>query len=209
MTSPNGAQPTPATSPTRTANEIGFDYLRDQLALDRRRAGAPSVRRRGYRRGGFRADRRSAHPAGDRGRRRRAPATWPARADHAVRRLMPSDRSIDEDGRNVALTPSGLAAVERDLGCELYARSTPRHDGRRPRGAARAHLLRRDIDYVVRRRGAIGRRIQGPHRPRPALAGRLQTALEWKEGVTRKVRDGCSARSRSRTWSRSIRRCAA
>ncbi len=30
-----------------TANEVGFDYLRDQLALESRRAGPAAVRRRG------------------------------------------------------------------------------------------------------------------------------------------------------------------
>ena len=76
------------------------------------RAGAASVARRGAGRGGFGADRRSAHSAGDRRRRRRTPATWPRAPIGAVRRLTPWDRSIDESGRNVALTPSGLAAVE-------------------------------------------------------------------------------------------------
>lgn len=43
-----------------------------------------------------------------------------ARADRAVRRLTPLDCSTDEGGRNVALTPSGLATVESHLGCEDF-----------------------------------------------------------------------------------------
>ena len=53
-----------------TANEIGFDHLRDGLALVPARAGTSPVRRRRDRRSRLHSDRRSAHSAGDRGRRR-------------------------------------------------------------------------------------------------------------------------------------------
>jgi preprotein translocase subunit SecA len=166
-----------------TANEIGFDYLRDQLALDPGErvqrpfavavldevdsalideARIPLVIAGG------------ATDAGD----------LAARADLAVRRLSPWDRSIDEGGRNVALTPAGLAAVERHLNCDLYAVDAA------PMMAAvhealHAHtLLHRDIDYVVHG-GAVlsvdefkGRIVRERRWP-----GGLQTALEWKEGV--------------------------
>jgi preprotein translocase subunit SecA len=170
-----------------TANEVGFDYLRDQLALHREEqalrpfavavcdeadsalideARIPLVIAGGGAESGDLA----------------------AKADRAVRRLMPWDRSVDEAGRNVALTPSGLAAVERDLVCDLYAiDSAPLmaavHE------ALHAHtLLQRDIDYVVHDgevlsvdefKGRIVRERRWP-------AG-LQTALEWKEGVSRKL----------------------
>ena len=170
-----------------TANEVGFDYLRDQLVLDPSEqvlrplavavldeadsalideARIPLVIAGG------------AGGAGD----------LAARADRAVRRLTPWDRSIDESGRNVALTPSGLAAVERDLGCDLYAIDAA------PMMAAvqeslHAHtLLRRDIDYVVQDGQVLsvdefkGRIVRDRRWP-----GGLQTALEWKEGVPPKV----------------------
>jgi preprotein translocase subunit SecA len=170
-----------------TANEVGFDYLRDQLALNPEeqvlRPFAVAVCDE--------ADSALIDEA-------RIPlviaggaadvSDLPAKADRAVRRLMPWDRSIDEAGRNVALTPSGLAAVERDLGCDLYA------VGAAPLMAAvhealHAHtLLHRDIDYVVHSgevlsvdefKGRIVRERRWP--------GGLQTALEWKERVPSKV----------------------
>ena len=170
-----------------TANEVGFDYLRDQLALHPEErvlrpfavavfdeadsalideARIPLVIAGG------------AVEAGD----------LAARADRAVRYLKPWDRSLDEGGRNVALTPSGLAAVERDLGCDLYAVDAA------PMMAAvhealHAHtLLHRDIDYVVHAGQVLsvdefkGRIVHDRRWP-----GGLQTALEWKEGVPRKV----------------------
>ncbi len=59
-----------------TANEIGFDLLRDGLALYPQRAGAAPVWNRGDRRSRFHPDRRSAHSAGDRGRSKRASSRW-------------------------------------------------------------------------------------------------------------------------------------
>jgi preprotein translocase subunit SecA len=170
-----------------TANEIGFDYLRDQLALhpDERvlRPFAVAV-----------CDEVDSALIDE----ARIPlviaggatevSDLPARADRAVRRLAPWDRSIDEGGRNVALTAPGLAAVERDLGCDLYAIDAA------PMMAAvhealHAHtLLRRDVDYVVHGgevlsvdefKGRIVRERRWP--------GGLQTALEWKEGVPNKI----------------------
>jgi preprotein translocase subunit SecA len=166
-----------------TANEVGFDYLRDQLALtpdeqvlrpfavalcDEADSALIDEARIPLVIAGGAAD------VGD----------LAGTADLAVRRLQPWDRSIDEGGRNVALTPAGLAAVERSLGCDLYA------VGSAPMMAAihealHAHtLLRRDIDYVVHSgqvlsvdefKGRIVRERRWP--------GGLQTALEWKEGV--------------------------
>ncbi len=170
-----------------TANEVGFDYLRDQVALhpgDRvlrpfavavideadsaliDEARIPLVIAGGAGSGGDVA----------------------AQADRAVRRLTPFDRSIDEGGRNVALTGSGLAAVERQLGCDLYATGNGAmmaavHE------ALHAHtLLHRDVDYVVHEGQVLsvdefkGRIVRDRRWP-----GGLQTALECKEGVARKV----------------------
>jgi len=170
-----------------TANEVGFDYLRDQLALDLEEqvlrpfaaalfdeadsalideARIPLVIAGGI------------AGAGD----------LAVRADRAVRRLPPGGRSIDDSGRNVALTPAGLAAVERCLGCDLYA------PGAGPLMAAvqealHAHtLLHRDIDYLVHDGHVLsvdefkGRIVRDRRWP-----GGLQAALECKEGVTPKI----------------------
>jgi preprotein translocase subunit SecA len=170
-----------------TANEVGFDYLRDQLALDSSglvlrplavavldeadsalidEARIPLVIAGGAGAGGDLA----------------------ARADRAVRRLAAWDRSTDESGRNVALTPSGLAAVERHLGCDLYARDAGAMMAA-VQEALHAHsLLRRDVDYVVQDGQVLsvdefkGRIVRDRRWP-----GALQTALEWKEGVPPRV----------------------
>ena len=109
-------------------------------------------------------------------------------ADQAVRRLRPGGWSIDDTGRNVALTPYGLSAVQRVLGCDLYAVGAGGmlaavHE------ALHAHtLLHRDIDYVVHDGQVLsvdefkGRIVRDRRWP-----GGLQTALECKEGVARKV----------------------
>ncbi len=170
-----------------TVNEVGFDYLRDQLALHpdeqvlRPFAVAVCDEADSALIDEARIPLVIAGGAAD-------VSDLPARADRAVRRLMPWDRSIDEAGRNVALTPSGLAAVERDLGRDLYAIDAAPlmaavHE------ALHAHtLLHRDIDYVVHSgevlsvdefKGRIVRERRWP--------GGLQTALERKEGVPSKV----------------------
>ena len=103
-----------------------------------------------------------------------------------MRRLEPRDRSTDESGRNVALTPSGLAAVEAHLGCDLYADNGGAMMAA-VQEALHAHtLLHRDVDYVVQDGQVLsvdefkGRIVRDRRWP-----GGLQTALEWKEGVPR------------------------
>ena len=181
-----------------TANEVGFDYLRDQLALETGdrvlRPFATAVLDE--------ADSALIDEA-------RIPlviaggtadvSDHALRADAAVRRLRPADRSVDDSGRNVALTPSGLAAVEQMLGCDLYATRQPQEGVASTERAGlmmaavhealHAHtLLHRDIDYVVHEgqvlsvdefKGRIARDRRWP--------GGLQTALECKEGVARKI----------------------
>jgi preprotein translocase subunit SecA len=170
-----------------TANEVGFDYLRDQLALDLEEQVLRPFAAAVFDEADSVLIDEARVPlviaAGT-----EVPADLAARADRAVRRLGPGDRSMDESGRNVALTPSGLAAVERQLGCDLYAR------GAGPMMAAvhealHAHtLLHRDVDYIVRDgevlsvdefKGRVARDRRWP--------GGLQTALEYKEDVPRKT----------------------
>ena len=169
-----------------TANEVGFDYLRDQLVLDR----AEQVLRPLAVAVFDEADSALIDEA-------RIPlviaggvagaADLAARADRAVRRLWRQDYSID-GGRNVALTPSGLAAVEGYLGCDLYATNGGAMMAA-VQEALHAHtLLHRDIDYVVQDQQVLsvdefkGRVVHDRRWP-----GGLQTALEWKEGVPPKI----------------------
>ena len=171
-----------------TANEIGFDYLRDQLALEPREqvlrpfaaavideadsiliddARIPLVIAGGV----------------------APPATEAIRADVVVRRLVPHrDFTIEQYGRSAQLTTRGVANVEQALGCRNlfdaanYSLLSAVHE------ALHAHtLLVRDVDYLVQNDAVLsideakGRVVR--ERRWPAT---LQTALEIKEGVSRR-----------------------
>ena len=171
-----------------TANEVGFDYLRDQLALDSEQ----QVHR------GFtvavidEADsilideaRIPLIIAGGQGEQE----SLPYRVDRVVREFRRfRDYRVDEHGRNVSLTDAGIQFAERMFGCgNLYEEEnlsllTAIQD------SIHAHaLLRRDVDYLVKD-GVIesvdefkGRIIQDRRWP----AG-LHSAIEAKEGVALK-----------------------
>jgi preprotein translocase subunit SecA len=172
-----------------TANEIGFDYLRDQLALH--------------------ADEQVHRPFAaalideadsiliDEARiplviagGEQQEENLAVRADRAVRRLHRGFHfTIEERARNVALTDTGIRTIEGAFHCgNLFAEEnlnllTAVQD------ALHAHaLLRRDVDYIVQA-GAIesvdefkGRIAHDRRWP----AG-LHTAIEAKEGVALKT----------------------
>lgn len=171
-----------------TANEVGFDYLRDQLALYpqeqvHREFAAAIIDE---------ADSILIDEAriplviagGD-----NAPETLPYRVDAITRHFRRGvEYTIDEFGRNVALTETGIQSVEGAFRCgNLYA-------GQNlillaaVQDSIHAHaLLRRDVDYLVKD-GTIesvdefkGRIIQDRRWP----AG-LHTAIEAKEGLALK-----------------------
>jgi len=171
-----------------TANEIGFDFLRDRLALrlddQVHRPFAAAVIDE--------ADSILIDEAriplviagGDNSNN-----PWTAAADHVVRNLrVPVHCTVDVGSRNVALTDLGIAAVENAFRRgSLYVPHnwdllTAVQD------SLHAHvLLRRDVDYVVKN-GTIemvdefkGRIAQDRRWP----AG-LHTAVEIKEGVAEK-----------------------
>jgi preprotein translocase subunit SecA len=171
-----------------TANEIGFDYLRDQLALYpseqvHRPFGAAVIDE---------ADsllideaRMPLVIAGGRWNEN----SLVCRVDRLVRHLRPrAHYTVDEYSRNVTLTDLGIEAVENAFHCgNLYAeRNLELLAG--VQDSLHAHeLLRRDVDYLVKD-GSIesvdefkGRIVQNRRWP----AG-LHTAIEVKEGVTPK-----------------------
>jgi preprotein translocase subunit SecA len=170
-----------------SANELGFDYLRDGLALhpDEQvlRTFAVAVIDE--------ADsilldeaRIPLVIAGG----TMEPSAAAVDADRVVRRLVPHAHfTSDQMARNVALTAQGVAEVERLLPCgNLY---DPGHLSvmTAVQDALHAHrLLHRDVDYLVKDSMVLsidelkGRVVRDRRWP----AG-LQTALELKEGVTR------------------------
>ena len=172
-----------------TANEIGFDYLRDQLALDL----SEQVHRPFHAAVIDEADSILIDEA-------RIPLVIAggntdeggiaAFADQLVRRLCPGVHYIVvNSGRNVGLTDNGVRAVEVATGCRnLYdERNLPLFSC--IQDALHAHaLLHRDIDYVVKE-GVVqmidefkGRTAQDRRWP----AG-LHTAVEAKESVLPKL----------------------
>ena len=170
-----------------SANELGFDYLRDGLALQTNEqvlrpfavavideadsilldeARIPLVIAGGT----------------------VEPSSLAVDADRVVRHLMPHVHfTSDQMARNVALTPHGVSEVERLLPCSnLYDAG---HLGAMTavQDALHAHtLLHRDVDYLVQDSTVLsidelkGRVVRDRRWP----AG-LQTALELKERVTR------------------------
>ena len=172
-----------------TANEIGFDFLRDQIALYHNdqvhRPFAAAVIDE--------ADsilideaRIPLVLAGE----QRAEATVANRVDQLTRHFKhPLHFTYDEYARNIALTDAGIQAVEDAFGCSnLFAEENLRiliavQDSIHARA-----LLRRDIDYIVQSQSIEsidefkGRVVKDRRWP----AG-LHAALEAKEGVAPKA----------------------
>ncbi|MGA2134424.1 MAG: hypothetical protein ABSH50_19195 [Bryobacteraceae bacterium] len=171
-----------------TPNEIGFDFLRDRLAM----RPDEQVHRRFHAAVIDEADSILIDEArvplviaggasGDRG------AAYVA--DQIVRGLRVGEHfTIDPGGHNAALTDAGIHAVESALGCgNLFDdRNLAIHEAIGE--ALHAHaLLRRDVDYIVRH-GVI--EMVDEFKGRIALDRRwpagLHTAIEAKESVTAK-----------------------
>ena len=172
-----------------TAKEAGFDHLRDLLVLDP----ADLVHRPFHAAVIDEADSLMIDEARiplviagsvDRG------ASQASELARLVRSLTPGVHfAMDEHGRDVNLTESGIEHIEETLGCGgLHS-----HDNYRLlteiNCALHAHaLLRRDVDYIVRHdRIAIvdeftGRVVEDRHWP-----DGLQAALEAKEGLEAKT----------------------
>jgi preprotein translocase subunit SecA len=170
-----------------SANELGFDYLRDGLALHphdqvlRPFAAAVIDEADSILLDEARIPLVIAGGAIE-------PSATAVDADRLVRCLIPhADFTVDQMARNVSLTPNGVGEVERRLPCtNLYdagnfAILTAVQD------ALHAHtLLHRDVDYLVQDSTVLsidelkGRVVRDRRWP----AG-LQTALELKEQVTR------------------------
>jgi len=168
-----------------TANEMGFDYLRDQLALHR----SEQVHRPFNVALVDEADSILIDEA-------RLPLVIAGGEDEAESLAYRVDAltrrfrrfvhySIDENGRNVVLTDAGIRAVEEACRCgNLFEdKNLPLHAA--VQDSIHAHvLLHRDVDYIVKN-GAIesvdefkGRIIQERRWP-----SGLHTAIEAKEGV--------------------------
>ena len=171
-----------------TQNEIGFDFLRDRIAM----RPDEQVHREFHAAVIDEADSILIDEArvplviagGESGDRGLAYV-----ADQVVRGLCPAEHfSIDAGGHNVALSDAGIHAVESALGCgSLFDdRNLAVHEAIEE--ALHAHaLLHRDIDYIVKN-GSL--EMVDEFKGRVALDRRwpagLHTAIEAKEGVAAK-----------------------
>ncbi|MBV6434655.1 MAG: Protein translocase subunit SecA [Bryobacteraceae bacterium] len=168
-----------------TPNEVGFDYLRDSLALK------PDEQvQRGF--GAALLDEVDSILI-DEARIPLVIAGGAAAPGELARRIAQVARMLhryvdfhaDEHGRNVLLTDAGAARVEAALGCgNLYEEhNLPLFTAVSDALHAEV-LLRRDVDYVVRGGGIeIVDEFKGRIADRRRWPAGLQTALEAKEGV--------------------------
>ena len=171
-----------------TQNEIGFDYLRDRIAMQT----GEQVHREFHAAVIDEADSILIDEArvplviagGETGDRGMAYV-----ADQIVRGLQAGEHfTVDPGGHNVALTDAGIRAVEIALGCgNLFDPGNLAIHGA-VEEALHAHaLVHRDIDYIVKN-GAI--EMVDEFKGRIALDRRwpagLHTAIEAKEGVAAK-----------------------
>ena len=171
-----------------TQNEIGFDFLRDRVAM----RPDEQVHREFHAAVIDEADSILIDEArvplviagGESGDRGLAYV-----ADQIVRGLSSAEHfTIDPGGHNVALTDSGIQAVETALGCGSLFEDRNQAVHEAVEEALHAHaLLHRDVDYIVRN-GAI--EMVDEFKGRIALDRRwpagLHTAIEAKEGVAAK-----------------------
>jgi preprotein translocase subunit SecA len=168
-----------------TANEAGFDYLRDRIAL----SPAEQVHRPFSAAVVDEADsilideaRIPLVIAGG-----AADAPGPAiRADKAVRTLAPRVHfTVEDAGRNVSLTTAGVERVERALNRRNLFETGNLALLTAVQDALHAHvLLRKDVDYVVLDGAVVSiDEFKGRGVPERRWPAGLQTAIEVKEGV--------------------------
>jgi preprotein translocase subunit SecA len=171
-----------------TANEAGFDYLRDQIALTT----AEQVHRPFSVAVVDEADSILIDEA-------RIPlviaggaaggSAAAIRAERAVHNLSPTVHfTVEGAGRNVSLTAAGVTRVERALNRRNLFESSNLALLTAVQDALHAHvLLRRDVDYVVQDGAVVSiDEFKGRGVPDRRWPAGLQTAIEVKEGVAPK-----------------------
>jgi preprotein translocase subunit SecA len=172
-----------------TANEVGFDYLRDQLAFyPRDQVHQPFAVALVDEADSLLIDEARVPLVIAGGESEQAPLVH--RVDALVRCFRPSFQySVDAYGRNIGLTDAGIQAVEKVFGCgNLFAEENLQLLAA-VQNSLHAHaLLRRDVDYLVKDgevksidefKGRIARERRWP-------AG-LHAAIEVKEGIAPKT----------------------
>ncbi len=169
-----------------TANEIGFDLLRDQIALDK----SEQVHRPLHAAVVDEADSilidEARIPLVLAGGEREDVQSLARRVDPVAREFQRGVHfTLDEFQRNIALTDLGIEVLESSLGCEnLFAEENYALYNAANDAIHANHLLRRDVDYVVKD-GAIESvdEFKGRVAPDRRWPAGLHTAVEAKEGL--------------------------
>ena len=134
-----------------TNTEFGFDYLRDNMAVNRDALVGPWLQLRNRRRGRLHPHRRgpyAAHHLGAGGRL--DSALLPVRQHLADTLVRDHDYEVDEEKRTVVPTEAGIAKVERQLGVEnLYDAVAVNYVHQLGKALEAKELYRRDKDYIV------------------------------------------------------------
>ena len=168
-----------------TNNEFGFDYLRDNMAID-----ASYLVQRGY---NYAIVDEVDNILIDEARTPliiSGPADQPVQIYYTCARLVPrlqsgEDYTVEEKERTVSLTPSGVAKMEGWLKVNNLYSPDNYHLVQYVENALRAHVLyRRDRDYVVKDgEVVIVDEYTGRLTPGRRWADGLHQAVEAKEGV--------------------------
>ncbi|MBI4902783.1 MAG: accessory Sec system translocase SecA2 [Acidobacteria bacterium] len=171
-----------------TANEVGFDFLRDQLVLDRDHQVLGAF-------GAAVVDEvdsllidEARIPLVIAGGKAESGSLVHA-ADSAVRHLQPWQHYVIDGGaHNVALTDSGIHLIESTFGCGNLFESDNLAIHTAVQDALHAHaLLRRDVDYIVKNDAVeLVDEFKGRIAEDRRLSAGLHAAVEAKEGVSAK-----------------------
>ncbi|CAA9551545.1 MAG: Protein translocase subunit SecA [uncultured Thermoleophilia bacterium] len=162
-----------------TNSEFGFDYLRDNLAVE-----LEHTVQRGHpfaivdEVDSILID-EARTPLIISGQPEEAPATYYEFARIAKRLTIPDDYEIDEKRKTVAPTEQGVHKVEKALGVEnLYAPGNGQLVNHLVQSLKAESLYKRDIEYVV---------IDGQVKIVDEFTGRIMEGRRWSEGLHQAV----------------------
>jgi hypothetical protein len=158
-----------------TNSEFGFDYLRDNLAVE-----LEQTVQRGYwfaivdEVDSILID-EARTPLIISGQPEEAPETYFSFAKVARTLRVPDDYEVDEKRKTVAPTEAGVHKIERALGVEnLYAPGNGQMVNHFVQSLKAESLYKRDIDYVV---------VDGQVKIVDEFTGRIMEGRRWSEGL--------------------------
>ena len=163
-----------------TNTELGFDYLRDNMAGRPRPDGAARLQLRDRRRGRLDPDRRGPHPAHHLRARRtsRRGSTTSSRASCGRSSATTTTRSTRRSAPSCR-PKQGIAKVERQLGVEnLYDAVAVNYVHQLGKALEAKELYQRDKDYIV---------ADGEVKIVDEFTGRILEGRRWSDGLHQAV----------------------